>query len=103
MVPGLVPLARKAVKAGQAILQAGMLQRCPIYRGDLRRSIHSTRVKAGRHSVGGGVVASSRHAVPLEFGTIHMRGHPFVRPTRDIDGPKAERVMARILRDGTRG
>lgn len=83
-----------AVKAGQAVLLAGMVRRCPRSSHKLVRSIHATRVGIGSHSAGGAVVVGTRYALAVEYGP-HKR--PFVGPTKHQDGPKAERAMAREL------
>lgn len=94
-------LAVDAVRAGQAVILDGMRRRCPV--GPTHRlyaSIHATRVRAGRRSAGGAVIVGTDHAIPVEFGTIHMRAHPFVRPTAAVDGPRAEAAMAAVLSRG---
>lgn len=93
--PAVVSAAIDAVKAGQAVIESGLKARAPVRRGDLRRSIHSTKVGIGRASVGGYVNVGTDHAVVVEYGP-HPR--PFVRTTAAADGPKAETAMVSKLR-----
>lgn len=49
------------------------------------------------------VVASSGHAVPLEFGTSKMAERPFMRPAAKKARPKAQRLIAAaIAREGVK-
>ncbi len=92
------PAVRKAVvpavKAGQAVLLAGLLRRCPKSTRRLVGSIHATRIGVGKSSAGGAVVVGTRYALAVEYGP-HRR--PFVGPTKHQDGPKAEKAMEREL------
>ena len=101
IIKDLRPIMVEAVKAGQKVLVAGMQRRCPVGKGPLRKSIHATRVGVGRTSAGGSVVVGTKHAIPVEFGTIHRAETPFVRPTAEADGPKAEAEMIRVIKRGT--
>lgn len=87
--------AAPAVRAGQALLAAGMRKRCPVATGRLRRSIAATKVGASREFVGGYVVASAHYAAAAEAN------HPFANPTARHDGPRARDAMARALLGGS--
>jgi len=93
--PSVIKAAVEAVKAGQAVIEQGLRSRVPVRRGNLKRSIHSTKVGIGKTSVGGFVVVGTDHALAVEFGP-HAR--PFIRPTVAIDGPKAEAAMRSKLK-----
>lgn len=98
------PLRKKAVTAlefGLDMLAAGM--RIRARRGKtlrLVRSIKVTKVKNDhrRHRLYGRAIVTARHALYIEYGTIHNRAFPFVRPTQKIDGPLAVRAVASLLR-----
>lgn len=79
------------------MLETALKARCPV--GTTHRlynSIHRSKVGVGPHYVGGSVLVSARHTYFVEFKT-----HPFVRMTRAIDGPKALRAMARVIKEQT--
>jgi hypothetical protein len=98
------PAIRKAVvpavKAGQEVLRAGMVRRCPKDTRRLASTIHATKVGVGRYSAGGAVVVGTRYALAVEYGP-HRR--PFVGPTKHQDGPKAEAAMAKELLSRLKG
>lgn len=93
--PAVVAAAIEAVKAGQAVIEAGLQSRAPVRTHALRNSIHSTAVGVGKTSVGGFVVVGTDHALAVEYGP-HPR--PFIRPTLAADGPKAEAAMMAKMR-----
>lgn len=39
------------------------------------------------------VTSSAAHATPLEFGTSKMAARPYMRPARDKEKPKIERLL----------
>lgn len=94
----LAPVRRvaiDAIQAGQSIIEAGMKQRVPVRRGSLRKSIHSTKVRTTAKRVSGSVVATSPHALYVEYSPDH---EPFVRPTLQQDGPRARQAMIATLK-----
>ena len=91
--------AIEAVRAGLAVLEAGVKRRCPVgATHELENSIHIVGPKADAQGVHGAVVVSSDHALAVEYGTHKEAAQPFVRPTLDIDGPRALAVMNEMLR-----
>ena len=94
--------ATRAVQAGQAIIEDGWRDRVAVRSGQYRDSIRSTPVRRNRSFVGGGVVATSGHALYNEFGTNDTPADPSMRDTLDQDGPQAERTMISVLKKGIR-
>ena len=96
--------ALTAVPDGLAILEDGVRLRCPVgVTHQLSDSIHTTPPRATRTGVTGGVVVGTDHALPVEYGTHDRPAEPFVRPTSDIDGPRAVRATrATFLREVSR-
>lgn len=99
-----MPLRQKAVVAlefGLDMLVAGLKNRAPVGdTGRLKRSIRRTRVKNDhvRHRLYGRAYVGSPYALYQEYGTVHNRARPFVRPTKAQDGPLAVRAVANILK-----
>jgi HK97 gp10 family phage protein len=90
--------AKEAVRAGLAVLEAGCKRRCPVgVTHELVDSIHTVAPKVTGKGVSGAVVVSSGHALAVEYGTSREAAQPFVRPTKDLDGPRAIQVMKEEL------
>lgn len=56
-------------------IASGAAKRAPRRTGQLAGSIEVVKTKEG-----GQVRVESDHAIPVEFGTVHMRAEPFLRP-----------------------
>lgn len=91
-------LAVKAARAGMAVLESGMRSRCVV--PAVRRTIARTRIGKSERAVGGAVVVDSPLGKAVEFGTSRRPARPFVLPTRDLDGSKAEDAMEDVMKGG---
>jgi HK97 gp10 family phage protein len=103
------PFRQKAVVAlefGLDILAFGMRARAPRRKTRRRKgevpmyqSIRVTKIQNDhkRHRLYGRAYVAKNYAKFVEYGTVHMRAQPFVRPTQQIDGPLAVRAMQQIL------
>lgn len=92
--------AARAIEFGQDILAAGLTIRAPRgATGRLARSIRKTKVRNDhqRHRLTARVYVASPYALYVEYGTVHNRAQPFVRPTQAIDGPVAVQAMIELL------
>jgi len=90
-----------ALEFGADMLVAGMKIRAPRGKtGRLVMSIRKTKVYNDhvKHRLRIRAYVGSNYALYQEYGTVHNKAHPFVRPTQAIDGPLAVRAMAQILR-----
>lgn len=94
--------AVRAVQAGQAVIADAWRDRVAVRTGKYRQSIGVTPVKQNRSFVGGGVVATSGHALYNEFGTVYTDPDPAMRDTLDQDGPRADAAMRKVLIKGIR-
>ena len=88
-----------ALEFGADMLVAGMKIRAPRRSGRLVKSIKRTKVQNdhARHRLTIKAYVGSRYAKFQEYGTVHHKAHPFVRPTQMIDGPLAVQAMQGIL------
>lgn len=99
------PFRTKAVVAlefGLDMLAGGMRIRAPRGKtGRLARSIRVTKIQNDhkRHRLYGRAYVAKPYGLYVEYGTVHMKAQPFVRPTQVIDGPLAVRAMMQILKD----
>lgn len=88
-----------AVRAGLVVLEDGVRARCPVgATHELVDSIHLSGPVVDDQGVHGAVVVGSDHALPEEYGTSTRAAHPFVRPTLDVDGPRAIQTMSNELK-----
>lgn len=94
--------AVRAVREAESIIADGWRDRVPVRSGAYRDSIRETPVKSNRNFTGGAVVATSGHALFVEFGTEHMHADPAMRDAIDQDGPRAVAAMVRVLSKGIR-
>lgn len=90
--------AEDAVGAGLDVLEEGVRRRCPVgATRELVDSIQTDGPTSGPRGARGAVVVGARHAIAVEYGTSRTPAHPFVRPTRDADAPRAAAVARAIL------
>lgn len=92
--------AEDAVGAGLAVLEVGVRRRCPVgATREMLDSIHTDGPSSDSRGARGAVVVGARHAIAVEYGTSRTPAHPFVRPTREVDGPRAAAAArARLIR-----
>jgi hypothetical protein len=86
--------AVEAVRAGQAVLVAGLRRRVPVRTGRLLSSVRASRVGIGAHSVGGAVSVSTRYAAAVE------KLDHYLAETARGDGPAALAAMAAVIMRG---
>lgn len=89
------------VDDGLVTLADGLRRRVPRGEtGELADSIEVRRARVVRGgNVAGAVTVGSDHALAVEYGTSDRAADPFVRPTKDADGPEAlAAVRARLDR-----
>lgn len=67
--------AVKEAQESAGRISDGAIRRAPRDGGELAGSISATKTKEG-----GQVRVESGHGVFVEFGTVHMRAEPFIRP-----------------------
>lgn len=95
-----------ALQAGGEVLVDGMKRRAPVLTGNLAGTIHATepRQDGNFHTIEVGLPSdvdaeTARYGNAQEFGTANMPAHPYLRPTIDEDGRKAQRAMKNTLVD----
>lgn len=79
----LSPAVRKSVQAGCELIQAAAKGYAPVKTGALRDSITVDVQQVALTSVKGTVAAHVPYAVFVEYGTVHMKAQPFMRPAID--------------------
>lgn len=81
------PALEKGVR--EAILPEAQIL-VPVDTGDLRDSL-----EVRRENDNVSLIAGTDHALPVEFGTIHMAAQPFLRPAIDNKSKVALTIAAR--------
>jgi len=96
--------AAEAVRAGGAVLLAGMVRRVPKDTHNLEQHLVATEpVREGNFTfltVGmreGADAETARYGNAQEYGTSSMAAQPYIRSTMDSDTPRARKAMREVL------
>jgi bacteriophage protein of unknown function (DUF646) len=76
--------------AGDIAAQAAVI--APIRTGHLRASIKPRRVSSDEYAV----TAGAAYAGFVEYGTVHMRPRPYMRPATDAVIPSVEKALLEV-------
>lgn len=88
-----------AVDDGLDVLRGGIETRVPIGKTrTLAAGIATSQAKERREGyVEGDVSVTADYVASVEFGDVDQPARPFIRPTADIDGPRAVDAIAKSI------
>lgn len=86
--------ARMAVKSNADELRDEMKRRAPVATGELRNSIVSSSVTAGKTAE---VIVGAEHGIYNEYGTYKMAPQPFFHPAIEAIAPEFYEDVARSV------
>jgi HK97 gp10 family phage protein len=86
--------SRSAVKANADELRDEMKRRAPVDTGELRNSIESTSVTAGKSAE---VNVGAEHGIYNEYGTYKMAAQPFFHPAIEAVWPNFLKDVGRSV------
>lgn len=89
--------ATRAIMQGALVFERGAKRRAPVDTGKLRASIKA-QPAAGQPGVA--IIGTNVEYAPYqEYGTVHQRGTPFMRPTIDLDKRQIARAVLMVLQE----
>jgi HK97 gp10 family phage protein len=93
LIPRVQVAAEAIEETGARIIAADAERRAPVLTGELRASIGEE---------GGEVVATSDHAIFVEYGTRRSKAQPFLRPAKDAMTPIVYKTAEELITAATR-